>query len=74
MLEKVRFKLQILVARKLSIEGRTTLAQSVLLTIPNYFIQFMLIPKGVHAEIEQIVRHFKWVYSSGHPKLALVWL
>lgn len=53
--DKVRQKLQNWEARKLSIAGRVTLVQLVLLTIPNYFMQSMLIPKGICDEIEQIV-------------------
>ncbi|MBA0629566.1 hypothetical protein Godav_024105, partial [Gossypium davidsonii] len=69
--KKMRHKLQSWEARKLSIAGRITLAQSVLLAIPNYFMQSMLIRKGVCAEIKRIVRQFIWDHSSGHPKLAL---
>ncbi|KAA3474256.1 Retrovirus-related Pol polyprotein LINE-1 [Gossypium australe] len=54
--EKVRSKLQNWEARKLSFAGRVTLAQSVLLAIPNYFMQSLLVPKGVCDEIEKIAR------------------
>ncbi|KAA3473211.1 LINE-1 reverse transcriptase isogeny [Gossypium australe] len=70
--EKVRHKLQSWEVRKLSMARRVTLAQSILLTIPNYFIQTMLISKGVCEEIEKIVRWFIWGCTIGHPKLALV--
>ncbi|KAA3459207.1 reverse transcriptase [Gossypium australe] len=53
--EKIRHKLNSWNARKLSIAGKVTLAQSVLLFIPNYFMQSMLIPKGVCAEIERLI-------------------
>ncbi|KAH1106715.1 hypothetical protein J1N35_010483 [Gossypium stocksii] len=46
-IEAVRNKLQNWEARKLSFVGRVTLAQSVLLAIPNYFMQSLLVPKGV---------------------------
>ncbi|KAA3488944.1 Retrovirus-related Pol polyprotein LINE-1 [Gossypium australe] len=55
-IEKVRCKLQNWDARKLSFAGRVTLAQSVLLAIPSYFIQSLVIPKGVCDEIERIAR------------------
>ncbi|KAA3461897.1 Retrovirus-related Pol polyprotein LINE-1 [Gossypium australe] len=58
--DKVRCKLQSWEARKLSIAGRVTLTQSILLLIPNYFMQSMLIPKGVCVEIERIVRKYIW--------------
>ncbi|KAA3476669.1 LINE-1 reverse transcriptase isogeny [Gossypium australe] len=70
--DKVRSKLNSWDARKLSIAGRVTLAKSVLLSIPNYFMQSMLIPKGVCAEIEKMVRHFIWGGSEGQSKLSLV--
>lgn len=43
-------------ARKLSLAGRATLAQSVLIMIPSYLMQSMMIPKGLYEEIERIVR------------------
>ncbi|KAA3470370.1 Retrovirus-related Pol polyprotein LINE-1 [Gossypium australe] len=52
--EKVRRKLKNWDVRKLSIARRITLAQSVLLSILNYFMQLMLIPKGVYTEIERL--------------------
>ncbi|KAA3474835.1 GTP cyclohydrolase 1-like [Gossypium australe] len=71
-IDKVKSKLQNWDARKLSLAGRVTLAQSVLLAIPSYFMQTMAIPKGVCDEIERIARQFIWGRSVGNPKLALV--
>ncbi|KAA3460139.1 reverse transcriptase [Gossypium australe] len=71
-IEKVRSKLQNWEARKLSLAGRITLAQSVLLTIPSYFMQSLAIPKGVCDEIEKIARQFIWGGSAGNTKIALV--
>ncbi|XP_016670075.1 uncharacterized protein [Gossypium hirsutum] len=51
---------------------QVTLAQSVLLAIPNYFMQTVLVPKGVCDEIEKIARQFIWGSSMGHSKCALV--
>ncbi|KHG02494.1 hypothetical protein F383_02784 [Gossypium arboreum] len=51
---------------------RVTLVQSILLTIPNYFMQTMLIPKGVCEEIEKIARWFFWGCTCFHLKLTLV--
>ncbi|KAA3488057.1 RNA-directed DNA polymerase (Reverse transcriptase) [Gossypium australe] len=65
-------KLQNWDARKLSLAGRITLAQSVLLAIPSYFMQSLVIPKGVCDEIEMIVRQFIWGGSNGKSKPALV--
>ncbi|KAH1080236.1 hypothetical protein J1N35_019997 [Gossypium stocksii] len=39
-------------------ERRVTLAQSVLLAIPNFFMQSLMVPKGVCDEIEKITRQF----------------
>ncbi|KAA3471076.1 (+)-neomenthol dehydrogenase-like [Gossypium australe] len=42
------------------------LAQSILLPIPNYFMQSMLILKGVCAEIKHMVKQFIWGCSGRH--------
>ncbi|KAK5775933.1 hypothetical protein PVK06_043889 [Gossypium arboreum] len=52
--------------------GRVTLAQSVLLPIPSYFMQTMMVPKGLCDEIERIVRKFVWGSTNGNAKVALV--
>ncbi|KAA3480260.1 reverse transcriptase [Gossypium australe] len=59
-------------ARKLSIVGRVTLAQSVLLSTSNYFMQIILVPRGVYAEIECMVRQFICGCSKRQQKMALV--
>ncbi|KAA3460795.1 reverse transcriptase [Gossypium australe] len=71
-IEKVRSKLQKWEARKLSLAGRITLAQSVLLTIPSYFMQSLAIPKGVCDELEKIARQFIWGGAAGNTKITLV--
>lgn len=48
------------------------MAQSVLMVIPSYFMQSMMIPKGLCEEIERMVRKFIWGSSNGEKKLALV--
>ncbi|KAK5835835.1 hypothetical protein PVK06_011547 [Gossypium arboreum] len=70
--DKIRRKLQSWDARKLSFAGRITLGQSVLLSIPNYFMQSLMIPKGVCADIERLVRQFIWGCTEGQFKMALV--
>ncbi|KAH1074174.1 hypothetical protein J1N35_026502 [Gossypium stocksii] len=50
--EKVHSKLLSLDARKLSLARRVALAQSIPFSIPNYFMQIMMIPKGVCAKTE----------------------
>lgn len=59
-------------ARLLSLARRTILAKSVLLTIPGYFVQSIIIPIGVCDQIEQIVGHFIWGSTNTKPKAALV--
>ncbi|KAA3453503.1 reverse transcriptase [Gossypium australe] len=71
-IEKVRSKLQNWDARKLSLARRITLAQSIFLAIPGYFMQSLAIPKGVCDSLEKIVREFIWGGSAGNPKIALV--
>ncbi|KAG8480634.1 hypothetical protein CXB51_025228 [Gossypium anomalum] len=70
--DKVRNKLSSWDARQLSLAGRVTLAQSVLLSILSYFMQTMMIPKGLCDEIECIVRKFVWGSTNGNAKVALV--
>ncbi|KAK5810943.1 hypothetical protein PVK06_026260 [Gossypium arboreum] len=57
-IEKVCIKLQSWDVRLLSFAGRATLVQSVLLAIPSYFMQSMMIPRKICDEIECLVRHF----------------
>ncbi|KAH1083889.1 hypothetical protein J1N35_023650 [Gossypium stocksii] len=70
--DKVRQKLQSWDARRLSMARRITLAQSVLLSIPNFFMQSLMILKGVCLEIEKLVRHFIWGRIDDHPKMSLI--
>ncbi|KAL1179066.1 hypothetical protein V6Z11_A03G134800 [Gossypium hirsutum] len=70
--DKVRQKLQSWDARMLSMAGRIILAQSVLLSIPNFFIQSMMIPGGVCSDIEKLVRHFIWGHTEGNSKMSSV--
>ncbi|KAK5793327.1 hypothetical protein PVK06_034470 [Gossypium arboreum] len=71
-IEKVRMKLQSWDARQSSFAGRATLAQSVLLAIPSYFMQSMMIPRKICDEIECLVRRFIWRTSDGKKKTLLV--
>lgn len=52
--------------------GRLTLAKSILLVIPNYFMSISLIPIFVFNEIEKIARNFIWSSSLFERKLTLV--
>ncbi|KAH1045760.1 hypothetical protein J1N35_036544 [Gossypium stocksii] len=70
--EKVRSKLQSYEARKLSFAGRITLAQSVFLSIPSYFMQSMMIPRKTCDDIESLVKQFIWGPSKRKRKMSLV--
>lgn len=72
MVDKVRAKLCNWDTRKLSVAGRLTLAQPILLAMPNYFMQAMQLPKGVCDEIERLVRKFIWGSSIGSRKITLM--
>ncbi|KAG8490243.1 hypothetical protein CXB51_015601 [Gossypium anomalum] len=52
--------------------GRIILAQSVLLFIPNYFMQSLMILRGVCLEIEKLARQFIWGRNVGHSKISSV--
>ncbi|KAG8486162.1 hypothetical protein CXB51_019593 [Gossypium anomalum] len=53
--DKVKLRLQSWDVRQLSLAGRVTLAQVVLLTIPTYFMQSLKILQGICDEIESIL-------------------
>lgn len=70
--EKVRNKLSSWDVRQLSLVGRVTLTQLVLLSILSYFMQTMLMPKEICDEIECIIRQFIWGSYNDGKKMALV--
>lgn len=70
--DKVNSKLSSWDARELSLAGRVALAQSILRLIPSYFIQTMMVPKGLCDEIECIIRTLVWGSHNGANKMALV--
>ncbi|KAA3477068.1 endonuclease/exonuclease/phosphatase family protein [Gossypium australe] len=47
-------------------------SMSVLLTIPSYFMQSIMIPRKICDEIEFLVRRFIWGTSDGKKKMSLV--
>lgn len=59
-------------AKKLSIAWLVTLAQPVLLFIPNYFMYTVRISISVCTEIEKIARNFIWGLTSEDGKVALL--
>lgn len=56
--DKVRRKLDNWDAKTLSVVGRVTLAQSILLSIPNYFMQAVKISSSICVKIEKISPRF----------------
>lgn len=51
---------------------RVTLAQSVLLFISNFFMQFLMIPRGIYEEIERSAGQFIWGSLNGRKKFTIV--
>lgn len=72
LVDKVQQRLNGFDAKLLLLAGRVTLAKSVLLTIPGYFMQAAIIPIGICEKIEQVLRRFVWGSSEGVNKFALV--
>lgn len=68
----MRSKLQSWEAKKLSLPGRITLAQSVFLAIPSYFMQSMMISRKTRDEIESLVKQFIWGSSERTKNMSLV--
>ncbi|GLT95486.1 hypothetical protein SLE2022_131660 [Rubroshorea leprosula] len=71
-IDKVRAKLAGWKSRYLSLAGRVTLTSSVLATIPNFYMQTMMLPASVHKELDQISRNFIWGSEPDSRKLHLV--
>ncbi|XP_019186483.1 PREDICTED: uncharacterized protein LOC109181186 [Ipomoea nil] len=71
-IDKIRNRLAGWRSKSLSLAGRLVLAQSVLSTIPYYTMQTTLIPKGVIASIERMIRNFLWGAKEGERKCNLV--
>lgn len=72
LVDKMQKKLNGFDAKLLSMARRTVLAKSVLLAMLGYFMQSTMIPLGVCAQIEQIVRKFVLGSSDGTHKTTLV--
>ncbi|KAK5833056.1 hypothetical protein PVK06_016867 [Gossypium arboreum] len=72
LVERVRSWLSSWDAKLLSFEGRVTLTQSVLLSIPSYLMQSTLVPKGNCDSIEGLARQFIWGATEGKRNMALV--
>lgn len=72
LLDRIQSKLNGYDASLLSMAGRITLAKSVLLAIPGYFMRVVMILIGICEKIEAIVRQFVWGSSSTGRKMSLV--
>jgi hypothetical protein len=60
MLERIQRKLSGWKAPTLSVEGRHTLTNAVITTIPVYYMTAFLLPKWVLRSIDKIRRRFLW--------------
>lgn len=72
MLYRIDARLEGWRAKHLSFEGRLTLAQSVLTSIPFYTMQSMLLPVGICEAIDKKVRNFIWGNKEGERRMHLV--
>lgn len=70
--DKIQSKLNGYDAKLLSLAGKITLAKSVLLMVPGYFMQSTMILISVFECIEKIVRCFIWGSSDTGNKISLV--
>ncbi|GKV42563.1 hypothetical protein SLEP1_g49947 [Rubroshorea leprosula] len=71
-LDKVRAKLEGWKTKFFSIAGRTTLINSVLASIPNFYMQSIMLPSSILSSIDRIARDFLWGSDLDHRKLHLV--
>ncbi|KAL1084814.1 hypothetical protein V6Z11_D08G006800 [Gossypium hirsutum] len=71
-IDKVRRKLNPYHAKLLALAGRVTLAKSVLLAIPYYFMKIMLLPIKVSHEIEKLAWQFIWGTTNTACKVSLI--
>lgn len=59
-------------SRQLSVDGKITLINSVLSSLPLYFISFYKAPKKTMAELASIQRQFLWIGGDSNKKTAWV--
>lgn len=71
-IEKTRRRLSGWKKGCLNLAGRCTLVKSVLAALPSYYMQTMLLPKGVTKELERHSRSFLWGGSEESRKLHLL--
>ena len=71
-IDKARQKLSGWNAKLLTMAARVTLAKAVLVAIPNYFMQIVMVPVSICKEIERLVRRFIWGGSDEQRNTPLV--
>ncbi|PKU66362.1 putative mitochondrial protein [Dendrobium catenatum] len=72
LLAQVMEKLNVWGKKNLSLGGRIVLLKSSLLTLPNFVIMHLVVPKKVLQEIEKLCRNFVWHKSNGERGLHYV--
>lgn len=72
LVDEVRQRLSGWEVRKLSMVRRISLVHSILLVIPNYFMNMVKVPVTVCMNIERLAHTFIWGSTVGQRKLALV--
>lgn len=71
-LQKVQQKLSSWQGPFLNIAGRSVLIKSILSVVPYYFMQSLLIPKGIIKEIEGYSKRFLWSQNPSKRKMHLI--
>ncbi|GKV15306.1 hypothetical protein SLEP1_g26102 [Rubroshorea leprosula] len=70
--DKVQGKLASWKSKFLSFASRTTLANSVLASIPNYYMQSSFLPASIHMELDRTHRNFIWATEPEQRRIHLV--
>nr|KYP37880.1 Putative ribonuclease H protein At1g65750 family [Cajanus cajan] len=70
--EKIKRRLSNWKGKVLSMAGRVQLINSVLTSLPLYYLSFYKIPKGVSSEISRLQRQFLWGSNQGTKKMAWI--
>jgi len=72
LIHKVQQKLSGWKAKTLSLAARVTLVKAVFSALPMYFMQLLLISKGICKEMEKIIRQFAWGHGMDRSGINLV--
>ncbi|GLT77919.1 hypothetical protein SLA2020_494730 [Shorea laevis] len=71
-LDKVRAKLEGWKARFFSLAGRVTLINSVMASIPVYYMQSTMLPSSILSDLDKISRDFLWGSDPEHRRAHLI--